>query len=67
MIHDYIYSLLFKYLTVDNIVIAGVVVTSCLVAWSFWGKSWLMEQRNKLTKDSEKWVNKQLKDNDDVS
>ena len=43
----YINSIVYKYITIDNIVEYSSIILLVLVILNFWGKSWIMEQVNR--------------------
>ena len=43
----YINGIVYKYLTIDNIVEYSSIILLVLVILNFWGKSWVMEQVNR--------------------
>jgi len=45
-------------LTIDNIVEYSSIILLFLVAWCFWGKSWLMSKVSGLSKKQQKHVDK---------
>jgi hypothetical protein len=49
-----LYHYINHYITVDVIVKGGVYVLWFLVCWTFWGKSWMMEQINEAGKKEDK-------------
>jgi len=44
---QYINNIVYKYLTIDNIVEYSSIVLLVIVILNFWGKSWVMEQLNR--------------------
>ena len=44
---QYINNIVYKYLTIDNIVEYSSIILLVLVILNFWGKSWVMEQLNR--------------------
>jgi hypothetical protein len=47
---NYIHDILYYYITADVVVKGGAYVLWFLVCWTFWGKSWTMEQINEAGK-----------------
>ena len=44
---QWINSIVYKYITIDNIVEYSSIVLLVIVMLNFWGKSWVMEQVNR--------------------
>jgi len=53
-IFQWINHLIHEYITIDVILVGLPIILLSLVCWTFWGKSWVMEQVSKVGKEQRK-------------